>query len=89
MQEHLFAQDDDMWYIITECPMKILKANTVIAISDGGPQILEKPRPEWTSEDKKKSNIDSVAKNILYKTLYKNMFSKIKTVLLLKRSGKN
>ncbi|KZV25581.1 hypothetical protein F511_22211 [Dorcoceras hygrometricum] len=34
---------------------------------------------EYTHEDKKKANLDNVAKDILYKTLDKNMFSKIKT----------
>ncbi|KZV30632.1 hypothetical protein F511_11149 [Dorcoceras hygrometricum] len=34
---------------------------------------------EYTPEDKKKANLDNVAKEILYKTLDKNMFNKIKT----------
>ncbi|KZV55771.1 hypothetical protein F511_25977 [Dorcoceras hygrometricum] len=34
---------------------------------------------EYTPEDKKKANLDNVAKDILYKTLDKNIFSKIKT----------
>ncbi|KZV54172.1 hypothetical protein F511_36106 [Dorcoceras hygrometricum] len=34
---------------------------------------------EYTPEDKKKANLDNVAKDILYKTMDKNMFSKIKT----------
>ncbi|XP_073139045.1 uncharacterized protein [Henckelia pumila] len=58
--------------------MKILKVNNVVAITGGEPQMVEKPRMEWTNEDKKKANLDSVAKDILYKTLDKNMFSKIK-----------
>ncbi|XP_073138550.1 uncharacterized protein [Henckelia pumila] len=41
MQIHLFAQDDDMWYIITDGPMKILKVNTVVAISGGEPQMQD------------------------------------------------
>ncbi|XP_073271495.1 uncharacterized protein [Primulina huaijiensis] len=40
--------------------------------------MVEKPRSEWTSEDKKKANLDNVAKDTLYKTLDKNTFSKIK-----------
>ncbi|XP_073120776.1 uncharacterized protein [Henckelia pumila] len=79
MQAHLFARDDDMWYVITDGPMKILKVNTSAAISEGEPQMVEKPRAEWTNKDKKKVNLDNVAKDILYKTLDKNMFNKIKT----------
>ncbi|XP_073120704.1 uncharacterized protein [Henckelia pumila] len=41
--------------------------------------MVEKPRAEWSDEDKKKSNLYNVAKDILYKTLDKNMFIKIKT----------
>ncbi|XP_073286764.1 uncharacterized protein [Primulina huaijiensis] len=77
MHAHLAVQDDDMWYVITDGPMKIMKANTVVALIDGAPH-LEKPRDEWISEDKRKANLDNVAKDILYKTLDKNTFSKIK-----------
>ncbi|XP_073129347.1 uncharacterized protein [Henckelia pumila] len=41
--------------------------------------MVENPRAEWTNEDKNKANLDNVAKDILYKTMDKNMFSKIKT----------
>ncbi|XP_073016680.1 uncharacterized protein [Primulina eburnea] len=79
MQAHLAAQDDDMWFVITDGPMKIMKANTVVGVTEGAPQMIEKHRSEWTAEDKKKANLDNVAKDILYKTLDKNMFAKIKT----------
>ncbi|XP_073046132.1 uncharacterized protein [Primulina eburnea] len=78
MHAHLADQDDDMWYVMTDGPLKILKPNPAIAITEGAPQMLEKPRYEWTSGDKKKANLDNVAKGILYKTLDKNTFSKIK-----------
>ncbi|KZV55850.1 hypothetical protein F511_18314 [Dorcoceras hygrometricum] len=79
MKAHLVAQDDDMWFVITDGPIKIMNPNTAIAILDGVPQWTEKPRMEWKSEDKKKSNMDNVANDILYKTLDNNMFSKIQT----------
>ncbi|XP_073137871.1 uncharacterized protein [Henckelia pumila] len=79
MQAHLSALDDDMWFVITDGPLEITKVNTVIALSGGGPQYIEKPRIEWTADDKKKANLDNIAKDILYKTLDKNTFSKIKT----------
>ncbi|XP_073138839.1 uncharacterized protein [Henckelia pumila] len=56
-----------------------MKTNTVTAISADAPQMIEKPRVEWTSEDKKKVNLDNVTRDILHKTLDKNMFSKIKS----------
>ncbi|KZV51201.1 hypothetical protein F511_08703 [Dorcoceras hygrometricum] len=79
MQAHLAAQDDDMWFVITDGPMKIMKANTAIAITEGAPQWVEKSIFEYTTEDNTKANLDNVEKEILYKTLDKNIFSKIKT----------
>ncbi|XP_073035308.1 uncharacterized protein [Primulina eburnea] len=67
-----------MWYVITDGPLKILKSNTVVAVTEGASQMVHKHRSEWTGEDKKKVNLDNVAKNILHKTLDKNTFSKIK-----------
>ncbi|KZV53543.1 hypothetical protein F511_19480 [Dorcoceras hygrometricum] len=81
MQAHLFAQDDEMWTVITEGPLKIMKPNLAFAITNGEPQFLEKARHEYTSDVMKKANLDNVARDILYKTLEKdkNMFSKMKT----------
>ncbi|XP_073030704.1 uncharacterized protein [Primulina eburnea] len=79
MQAHLAAQDDDMWFVNTDGPMKIMKVNIAVETTGGAPQMIEKHRSEWTAEDKKKANLENVAKDILYKTLDKNMFAKIKT----------
>ena len=79
MRAHLAAQHEDMWYVITNGPMKIMKVDTTNASIDGVPKMIEKPRHEWTTEDKKKDNLDIVAMDILYKTLDKNMFSKMET----------
>lgn len=49
--------------------MKSLKANIVVAISDSAPQMVEKNRSEWMTEDKKKANLDNVANNIFHNTL--------------------
>ncbi|XP_073291151.1 uncharacterized protein [Primulina huaijiensis] len=73
MQAHLADQDDDMW------TKKILKVNPAVAITEGAPQMVESHRSEWTAEENKKANLDNVAKDIFYKTLYKIMFAKIKT----------
>ncbi|KZV38256.1 hypothetical protein F511_13580 [Dorcoceras hygrometricum] len=51
MKAHLAAQDDDMWLVITDGPIKIMKPNTVVAITVDAAQWVEKPRFEWTSED--------------------------------------
>ncbi|XP_075504533.1 uncharacterized protein LOC142541972 [Primulina tabacum] len=84
MQTHLAIQDDEMWYVITDIPMKILKANIAVAITEGAPYRMEKPQEEWTNEDKRKANLNNVAKDILYKTLDKVTFSKIKMCRITK-----
>ena len=61
MQAHLAAQDDDMWYVITNGPIKIMKVNTAVEITSGADQRVEKPREEWTAEERKKNNLDNVA----------------------------
>ncbi|KZV31886.1 transcription factor DIVARICATA-like [Dorcoceras hygrometricum] len=74
MQAHLAVPDDDMLFVITDGPIKIMRPNTAISISDGAPQWTENPRMEWTSEDnKKKENSDNVAQDILYKILDNNI----------------
>ncbi|KZV17632.1 hypothetical protein F511_23300 [Dorcoceras hygrometricum] len=57
-----------------------MKPNLAVAVTSGEPQYLPKERHEYTNEDKKKANLDNVAKDILFKTLDKdkNMFSKVK-----------
>ena len=79
MRAHLAAQHEDMWYVITNGPMKIMKIDPSSASVDGVLKMIEKPRHEWTTEDKKKDILDIMAMDILYKTLDKNMFSKIQT----------
>ncbi|XP_073273260.1 uncharacterized protein [Primulina huaijiensis] len=65
MQAHLAAQDDDMWYVITDGPIKILNVNTAAATTEGAPQMVEKHRSEWAAEDKKKANPDNTKENKL------------------------
>ncbi|XP_073311021.1 uncharacterized protein [Primulina huaijiensis] len=55
-----------------------MNANTAVALTDGATHRIEKPHDEWTTEDKRQANSDNVSKEILYKSLDKNTFSKIK-----------
>ncbi|KZV35939.1 hypothetical protein F511_23952 [Dorcoceras hygrometricum] len=87
MQAHLAAQNDDMWEVITNGPLKIMKANPTFAITGGAPEWIEKSRAEYTTEDKKKANLDNVAKDILYKTLDKDIT--LKHVLLPRKYGRS
>ncbi|KZV49683.1 hypothetical protein F511_24597 [Dorcoceras hygrometricum] len=53
-QTYLAALDDDMWFVITDGPIKIMKANIAVAVSRGAPHMVQKSRYEWTTEDKRK-----------------------------------
>ncbi|XP_047320408.1 uncharacterized protein LOC124924409 [Impatiens glandulifera] len=44
-----------------------------------GPLKIEKARSKWTYEDKRKNNLENIAKDILYKILDDNMLNKIIT----------
>lgn len=44
MKTHLAAQDYDMWFVITDGPIKIFKINTAVAITERAPQMIEKSR---------------------------------------------
>ncbi|KZT75328.1 hypothetical protein F511_47647 [Dorcoceras hygrometricum] len=88
MQTHLAAQDDDMWSVITDGPMKIMKINIEFATTDGAPEYVEKRRHEYTNEEKNKANLDNVARDILHKTLDKICSAKSKPVPLPRRFGR-
>ncbi|KZV52876.1 hypothetical protein F511_15025 [Dorcoceras hygrometricum] len=60
MQAHLAAMDDEMWNVITDGPLKIMKPNLAFSVSNGEAQFLEKARHEYTNDDKKKDNLDNL-----------------------------
>ena len=79
MQAHLVSINDEMWSVIEDGPIEITKVNTDIAITAGAPQIVPKPKAEWTAKDRKRANLDNMARNVLYQTLSSAMFSNIKS----------
>lgn len=58
---------------------EIAKTNTTVAISEGALYTIPKLRSEWTNKERKRANLDNVARDILYKTIDKTMFNKIKS----------
>ncbi|KAL8536698.1 hypothetical protein ACS0TY_012042 [Phlomoides rotata] len=78
MQAHLSAMNDEMWSVIEDEPLVIMKSNTANEQTSETAQIIPKPKNEWTEEDKRRNNLDNVAKNTIYHTLDKIVFSKIK-----------
>ncbi|XP_073031333.1 uncharacterized protein [Primulina eburnea] len=77
-----------MWYVITEGPMKILKANTTVAITDGAPHCIEKSREEWTTEDKRKPTLTMWLRTSYSKRWINSLSAKSKCVKLLTRYGR-
>ncbi|MDQ9782752.1 hypothetical protein, partial [Serratia marcescens] len=53
-------------------------------VEGGAYSAIEKPKLEWSSEDRKKHNLDRVAKDILFKSVGKNMFQRVKMCLTAK-----
>ncbi|KAL8556056.1 hypothetical protein ACS0TY_003745 [Phlomoides rotata] len=78
MQAHLSAMNDEMWSIIEDGPIEIQKPNISNDQTTVTDQIIPKPKKEWTEDDKRRANLDNVAKNTIYHTLDKIVFSKIK-----------
>ncbi|KAL8528794.1 hypothetical protein ACS0TY_006308 [Phlomoides rotata] len=78
MQTHLSAMNDEMWSIIEDVPIVIEKPNTSNDQTTETVQVIPNPKKEWTDEDKRRVNLDNVAKNTIYHTLDKIVFSKIK-----------
>lgn len=85
MHEHLSAMHDEIWYVIENNPIKIIKVNIAAKWDPEAPQILEKPIAEYTPDDMKRDNLDNMAWDILYKTLDKAMFDKIKSCKTTKK----
>ncbi|KAL6531971.1 hypothetical protein OROGR_013941 [Orobanche gracilis] len=79
MEAHLAAMHEEMIFVIQEGPIKIMKVNPAARI-EGQPhtEMLEKDRDQWTTDDRKRANLDNVAKNALFVTLDKGTFSKVK-----------
>ncbi|KAL8542657.1 hypothetical protein ACS0TY_003515 [Phlomoides rotata] len=70
--------NDEIWSIIEDGPIVVLKTNTSNDQTTETEQIIPKPRKEWTEDDKRRANLDNIARNTIYHTLDKIVFGKIK-----------
>ncbi|XP_031106188.1 uncharacterized protein LOC116010825 [Ipomoea triloba] len=75
---HLSALHDEMWDVISDGPIEIMKVNPSSILSPDGPQYVSKPKMEWTSDDRLRSNLDNIAKDILFKAVDDTIFPKIR-----------
>ncbi|XP_031121052.1 uncharacterized protein LOC116024300 [Ipomoea triloba] len=67
-----------MWEVISNGPIEILKANTAFVLSPDAPQYIQKPKPEWISDDRIRNNLDNIANDILFKAVDDTIFPKIR-----------
>ncbi|XP_031131738.1 uncharacterized protein LOC116033121 [Ipomoea triloba] len=67
-----------MWDVISDGPIEIMKVNPSSILSPDGPQYVSKPKMEWTSDDRLRSNLDNIAKDILFKAVDDTIFPKIR-----------
>ncbi|GAB2295098.1 hypothetical protein Dimus_029276 [Dionaea muscipula] len=63
--------------VIEEGPLTIMKANTDATTSARTPMV-PKPRSQWTPEEKKKFNLDNVAKDIILKPWTRTCFLRLR-----------
>lgn len=76
MQTDIFAMHDELWDVITNVPIQIMKINTVFLLDPNVDQYISKPKMEWTSEDRTRNNLNNIARDILSKYVDENIFFK-------------
>ncbi|KAL6587807.1 hypothetical protein OROMI_000785 [Orobanche minor] len=80
MEVHLAAMHEEMIFVIQDGPIKTMKVNTTARVEGQEHDVyVEKDRDQWTADDRKRANLDNVAKNTLFVTLDKDTFSKVKS----------
>ena len=67
MLAYLSALHDEMVEVISTGPVKILMVNTAAEQTKDTPKYVPKPKEEWTSDDRKRNNLDNIAKDILFR----------------------
>ena len=77
MQAFLASVNDEMIDVITIGPIIPKKVNTAVG-GPGGDQMIDKPKEQWDSSDRKRANLDAVCKNIFYQVLDNVMFNRVK-----------
>lgn len=77
MQAHMEDLHYEMTDVLLEWPLVIMKVNPATRELDAQSHI-PKPKLEWTTEDRRRNNLDSVAKDILFKSVDDTIFSHIK-----------
>lgn len=83
MQAHLAATHEDMMEVIQNGPIQITQVNIDPKTMAEQPQV-PKLKSLWTSEEKKKHNLDNVVMDIFFKTLDSKMFTRISDWNLVK-----
>ena len=78
MLAYLSALHDEMAEVIKTGPVKIVMVNTAAEQTKDTPKYVPKPREEWTSDDRKRNNLDNIAKDILFRAIDETIFPKVR-----------
>ncbi|XP_031124300.1 uncharacterized protein LOC116027010 [Ipomoea triloba] len=78
MQVYLSALHDEMWEVISDGPIKILKVNPSSEQSSTTPSYISKQKVEWTPEDRIRNNLDNIAMDILFKAIDDATFPRVR-----------
>ncbi|XP_019175635.1 PREDICTED: uncharacterized protein LOC109170956 [Ipomoea nil] len=78
MQAHLSAIHDEMWDVISTGPIVVMMVKTEAAAQGADPKaLIPKPKSQLTSDEKTRANLNNVARDILYKSLYDSLFLRV------------
>lgn len=58
------ALDDEIWEVIYDDQIEILKVNTTYLLSSIAPPYVSKSRSEWTPDNRKRNNLDNIVNDI-------------------------
>lgn len=81
IKAHLLSQHENMWQIISNGHIQIEKVNTD-KTNNGLPKLINKPIDEWTSEDRKRFQLEFMAPDIIFSILDEERNSQAKDVAL-------
>ncbi|XP_031108676.1 uncharacterized protein LOC116013166 [Ipomoea triloba] len=85
MHAYLSAIHDQMWDVIIDGPIIIMMTNPNRAAEEvGTSELIVKPKSFFVAEERTRSNLDNIARGILYKTLDETLFPRVRKCKMAK-----
>lgn len=83
---HMAAFHDEMLDILLERQIMIMKVNPT-ARKANAPSHIPKPKMDWIAKDRRRNNLNNVAKDLLFKAVDDTIFSRIRGEKTARTSG--